>query len=50
MILRNIASALEPADVSGIVIDEEERTAQTLFSQPAINWRVRLVPRSKRYV
>ena len=27
-----IASALEPADVSGIVIDEEERTAEIIFA------------------
>jgi N utilization substance protein A len=32
MILQYIASALEPADVSGIVIDEEERTADIIFA------------------
>ena len=37
-----IASALEPADVSGIVLDEDAKV-QTLFLLPTINWHVRLV-------
>ncbi len=44
-----IASALEPADVSGIVLDEDAKV-QTLFLLPTINWHVRLVRKVKMFV
>lgn len=44
-----IASALEPADVSSIVIDEDARTADIILP-PAINWPVPLVHKVKTYV
>lgn len=44
-----IASALEPADVSGIVLDEDARSADIIL-RPMINWRVRLVHKDKMFV
>lgn len=44
-----IASALEPADVSGIVLDEDTRSADIIL-QPMISWRVQLVHKARMYV
>ena len=41
-----IASALEPADVSGIVLDEDAHSAD-IISPPMTSWRVPLVRRAK---
>ncbi len=44
-----IASALEPADVSGIVLDEDAKSADIILL-PTINWHVRLVRKVKMFV